>query len=161
MKRDNRHVRVVIDTNLCISMLIGKQTESLLQIFDLPQYELVTSDNLIQEILNVAMRPKFARYFNMDKVKTFVQFLEEYSTKFRIDNIPQRCRDPKDDFLLELAAVADADYLLSGDADLTDMKQIGHCQILTVNEFLKRIKIEKNEAGASEVRRKNKMLNKI
>ena len=110
MKRDNRHVRVVIDTNLCISMLIGKQTESLLQIFDLPQYELVTSDNLIQEILNVAMRPKFARYFNMDKVKTFVQFLEEYSTKFRIDNIPQRCRDPKDDFLLELAAVADADY---------------------------------------------------
>ena len=102
------------------------------------------------------MSPKFARYFNMDKVKTFVQFLEEYSTKFRIDNIPQRCRDPKDDFLLELAAVADADYLLSGDADLTDMKQIGHCQILTVNEFLKRIKIEKNEAGASEVRRKKR-----
>jgi hypothetical protein len=109
---------------------------SLLQIFDLPQYELVTSDNLINEILSVAARPKFARYFNADDVQGFVQFLEEYSTKFRVDNIPQRCRDPKDDFLLELAIVSDADYLLSGDSDLTDMKQIGHCRIMTVSEFL-------------------------
>lgn len=136
MKKDFRHVRVVIDTNLCISLLIGKRMSSLLQIFDLPQYELVTSDNLINEILSVAARPKFARYFNADDVQGFVQFLEEYSTKFRVDNIPQRCRDPKDDFLLELAIVSDADYLLSGDADLTDMKQIGHCRIMTVSEFL-------------------------
>ena len=140
MKKDYRHIRVVIDTNLCISMLIGKQTERLIRIFDLPQYELVTSEDLINEILNVAMRPKFARYFNMDKVRAFVQFLEECSIKFRIDSIPQRCKDPKDDFLLELAVAADADYLLSGDADLTDMKQIGHCQILTVSEFLERMK---------------------
>ena len=140
MKRDFRHIRIVIDTNLCISMLIGKQTERLIRIFDLPQYELVTSDDLINEILNVAMRPKFARYFNMDKVRTFVQFLEENSIKFRIENIPPRCRDPKDDFLLELAVVSDADILLSGDADLTDMKQIGHCQIMTVTEFLERTK---------------------
>lgn len=32
----------------------------------------------------------------------------------------------------------DADILLSGDADLTDMKQIGHCKIMTVAEFLQR-----------------------
>ena len=140
MKRDFRHIRIVIDTNLCISMLIGKQTEILIRIFDLPQYELVTSDDLINEILNVAMRPKFARYFNMDKVRTFVQVLEENSIKFRIENITPRCRDPKDDFLLELAVVSDADILLSGDADLTDMKQIGHCQIMTVTDFLERTK---------------------
>lgn len=138
MKKDYRHVRVVIDTNLCISLLIGKHVGSLLQVFDLPQYELVTSDNLINEILSVATRPKFARYFNADDVQGFVQFLEKNSTKFRIDNIPQRCRDPKDDFLLELAVVADADILLSGDADLTDIKQIGHCKIMTVAEFLQR-----------------------
>jgi hypothetical protein len=136
MKNDYGHVRVVIDTNLYISLLIGKRLSSLLQVFDLPQYELVTSDSLINEILSVTARPKFAHYFNADDVQGFVQFLEEYSTKFRVDNIPQRCRDPKDDFLLELAIVSDADYLLSGDADLTDMKQIGHCRIMTVSEFL-------------------------
>ena len=138
MKNDYGHVRVVIDTNLCISLLIGKRISSLFQVFDLPQYELVTSEDLINEILSVAARPKFARYFNADDVQGFVQFLEEYSTKFRVDDIPLRCRDPKDDFLLELAVVADADILLSGDADLTDMKQIGHCQIMTVSEFMQR-----------------------
>ena len=136
MKKDYGRVRVIIDTNLCISILIGKQSEKLIQIFDLPQYELVTSEELIDEILNVAMRPKFARYFDEDRLRTFVQFLEEYSIKFQIDNIPQRCRDPKDDFLLELAIVAEADVLLSGDKDLTDMKQIENCRIMTVADFL-------------------------
>ena len=142
MKKDNRHVRVVIDTNICISLLIGKQVERLLQIFDLPQYELVISDGLIDEIPRVTARPKFTRYFSADDVQGFVQFLEEYSTKFQIGNIPQRCRDPKDDFLLELAVVSDADILLSGDADLIDMKQIGSCRIMTVTEFTERMKKE-------------------
>ncbi|MBQ8066462.1 MAG: putative toxin-antitoxin system toxin component, PIN family [Prevotella sp.] len=136
MKNDYGHIRVVIDTNLCISMLIGKRVKQLRQIFVMSRYELAISDRLIDEILRVTARPKFARYFDADDVHGFVQFLEEYSTKFRIDNIPQRCRDPKDDFLLELAVVADADILLSGDADLTDMKQIGHCKIMTVAEFI-------------------------
>ena len=138
MKKDCKRVRVVIDTNLCISMLIGKRVEQLRQIFVTSRYELAISDMLIDEILRVTARPKFARYFNADDVQGFVLFLEEYSTKFQIGNIPQRCRDPKDDFLLELAVVSDADILLSGDADLTDMKQIGSCRIMTVTEFLDR-----------------------
>ena len=139
MKNDFGHIRVVIDTNLCISMLIGKRVKQLRQVFVKSKYELAISDMLIDEILHVTARPKFARYFNTDDVQGFVQFLEEYSTKFRIDNIPQRCRDPKDDFLLELAVVADADILLSGDTDLTDMKQIGNCRIMTVNEFMEEV----------------------
>ena len=137
MRQDNRHVRVVIDTNLCISMLIGKQMELLRQVFASPRYELAISEALIDEILLVAARPKFARYFDAEDVRDFVGFLQENAIRFKVDNIPQRCRDPKDDFLLELAVVADADILLSGDADLTDMKQIGRCRIMTASEFLK------------------------
>ena len=50
-------------------------------------------------------------------------------------DIPARCRDPKDDYLLELARVADADILVTGDKDLTDLHQFDHCQILTLAEF--------------------------
>ena len=50
-------------------------------------------------------------------------------------NIPSRCRDPKDDYLLELALVSDADFLITGDKDLLDIKEIGNCQILTATEF--------------------------
>ncbi|MBR2230420.1 MAG: putative toxin-antitoxin system toxin component, PIN family [Prevotella sp.] len=140
MRQDNRHVRVVIDTNLCISMLIGKRTELLRQVFASPRYELAISEALIDEILLVAARPKLARYFDAEDVRDFVGFLQENAICFKVDSIPQRCRDPKDDFLLELAVVADADILLSGDADLTDMKQIGRCRIMTASEFLKDIK---------------------
>ena len=136
MRQDNRHVRVVLDTNLCISMLIGKRTELLRQVFASPRYELAISEALIDEILLVTARPKFERYFDAEDVRDFVGFLQENAIRFKVDNIPQRCRDPKDDFLLELAVVADADILLSGDADLTDMKQIGHCRIMTASEFL-------------------------
>ena len=136
MKRGYKPIRVVIDTNLCISMLIGKRVKPLRQVFVSSDYELAISEDFVEEILAVTSRPKFARYFNAEDVQGFVQFLEEYSTKFQIGNIPQRCRDPKDDFLLELAIVSDADCLLSGDADLTDMKQIGHCKIMTVTEFM-------------------------
>lgn len=130
---------MVIDTNLCISMLIGKRTKELRQVFASPRYELVISETLIDEILLVTARPKFARYFNPKDVHDFVQFLRENALCFKVEQISPRCRDPKDDFLLELAIVANADILLSGDTDLTDMKRIRNCRIMTVSEFLKKM----------------------
>lgn len=136
MRKDYRRVRIVIDTNLYISMLIGKRTRLLRQLFVSTKYELIISYDLIDEIIRVASRPKFARYFHADDVKEFIEFLKENSTLVHLGNIPKRCRDPKDDFLLELAMNAGADILLSGDTDLTDIKHIGHCKIMTVNEFI-------------------------
>ena len=39
---------------------------------------------------------------------------------------------------LELARVAGADILVTGDRDLTDMHRFGRCQIMTLAEFKKR-----------------------
>ena len=44
---------------------------------------------------------------------------------------PGVCRDPDDDYLLVCAAGAQADYLVSGDADLP---VIGHYQGVTIVE---------------------------
>lgn len=54
---------------------------------------------------------------------------------YHIDSIPARCRDPKDDYLLELALVSEADYLITGDKDLLTVEKIGSCQIVTAMEF--------------------------
>lgn len=137
MKRDFRPVRIVIDTNLCISLLIGKRVAELRQVFAASQYELAISEKLIEELLLVTARSKFARYFDTEDVEDFVQFLRKRARCFKVEKITPRCRDPKDDFLLELAVVAEADILLSGDTDVTDMRQIGKCRIMTAAEFLK------------------------
>lgn len=64
--------------------------------------------------------------------------IDARSEDYSLDNIPKRCRDPKDDYLLELARVANADFLVTGDKDLTDLQHFGHCQILTLAEFKKK-----------------------
>lgn len=60
-------------------------------------------------------------------------------TNVPLGDIPSRCRDPKDDYLLELAVQANAIYLVSGDSDLLDIGTIGDCRIMTVQQFEKEI----------------------
>lgn len=131
-----RHVKVIIDTNLWISFLIGlKASPAVRKILTDGTVEIVMTDILQQEIMAVASRPKFARYFAPEACERLLAFLCARSEDYPLGDIPVRCRDPKDDYLLELARVANADILVTGDKDLTDLHQFGHCQILTLAAF--------------------------
>ena len=132
----DRHVKVIIDTNLWISFLIGlKASPAVRSILTDGTVNVVMTDILQQEIMAVASRPKFARYFAPEACERLLAFLRARSEDYPLGDIPARCRDPKDDYLLELARVADVDILVTGDKDLTDLHQFGHCQILTLAEF--------------------------
>ena len=61
--------------------------------------------------------------------------MNDHFTMVEIGEIPQRCRDPKDDYLLELAVQANAIYLVSGDDDLLEIGQIEGCRIMTFAQF--------------------------
>lgn len=50
------------------------------------------------------------------------------------------CRDSKDNFILALCKDANADYLLTGDKDLLELRELGTTQILTISAFLSEIK---------------------
>lgn len=96
------------------------------------------TDILQQEIMTVASRPKFVRYFAPEACQRLLVFLRARSESYPLGDIPQRCRVPKDDYLLELARVSDADVLVTGDSDLADLHHFGRCQILTLAEFKQR-----------------------
>ena len=134
-----RPVRIIIDTNLWISFLIGlKSSSAVRNILTDGSVSIVMTDILRQEIMTVASRPKFTQYFAPEACDRLLAFLHDRSDDYILGDIPQRCRDPKDDYLLELARIADADVLVSGDKDLTDMHQFGRCQIMTLAEFKKK-----------------------
>ena len=82
--------------------------------------------------MTVASRSKFARYFAPEACDRLLAFLRARSEDYPLGDIPKRCRDPKDDYLLELAHVADADVLVTGDADLTDMQQFVEKTVIMV-----------------------------
>ena len=128
-------VRVVIDTNLWISFLIGKKLDCLLELLDNPWFELVSTARLNEEILEVSRRPKLCKYFHEENVLLLEEWMNQHFVMVEIDDIPKRCRDPKDDYLLELAVRANAIYFVSGDKDLLDIGQINECRIMTVAQF--------------------------
>lgn len=134
--KHGKPIKIIIDTNLWISFLIGLKTSSNLRsILTDSSVTIVMTDNLKSEIINVASRPKFARHFASGAIERLVSFLDNRSEFYQLGNIPQRCRDSKDDYLLELARVSDADILITGDKDLLDMKTFGCCRIMTLSEF--------------------------
>lgn len=134
MKIDNE-IKVIVDTNLWISFLIGRKLSCLLSLLSHPNFELVVSQELLDEIREVSSRPKLMKYFSQEQIALLLDFMSEETLSYQLENITLRCRDPKDDYLLELAIVSKADYLVTGDKDLLDLDKIGSCQIVSAIEF--------------------------
>ncbi|MBO7625029.1 MAG: putative toxin-antitoxin system toxin component, PIN family [Bacteroidales bacterium] len=136
----DRPIKIILDTNVWISFLIGQKTSAVVRkLLTSRNVSIVMTGILQSEILAVASRPKFARYFPPEAGEFLLGFLRNRGDYYQIDNIPRRCRDPKDDYLLELAHVSNADLLVTGDKDLTEMHQFGKCTIMTIEELEKRL----------------------
>lgn len=134
---DSPH-RIIIDTNLWISFLISGNAKLDALLFS-KKVVLIFSEELLSEFVRVAHRPKFNRFFNSNDVEAILATIEEYAEFVAVETKINGCRDPKDDFLLALALDSNADFLVTGDSDLLDIKQIGHTRILTLTGFLNTI----------------------
>ena len=135
-----RPSKVIIDTNLWISFLIGKELQNLKDLIVDARIKLVTTDQLINELKLVTSREKLKKYFEPEKVTDLIFLLDIISEKVRIKKIEQICRDPKDDFLLALSKASKADFLITGDKDLLEIKRYGSTEILTLTKFKEKIK---------------------
>lgn len=141
-------IRVIVDTNLWISSLIGHQLLYLRELLSYPEIELVMTERLMQEVLLVAQRPKFEKYFHTEDIESLRVWMTQNMLNVPLGDIPPRCRDPKDDYLLELAIQSGAIYLVSGDSDLLELKMIGDCRIMTVKQFEQEIFAKLNYRNA-------------
>jgi len=132
----DKHIKVIIDTNIWISFLIGQRSAAIVRdLLTDGRVAIVMTDILRSEIAAVASRPIFAQYFAPEATERLLSFLSARCEYYTLVNIPKRCRDPKDDYLLELAYQSDADILVTGDKDLTDIREFGNCQMLTLTEL--------------------------
>jgi uncharacterized protein len=132
----NKVNRVVIDTNLWISFLITKDFTKLDEIIFSRQGILVFSQELLDEFLEVAKRPKFRRFFTNADIEEILETIEEYADFVKVQSKVEVCRDLKDNFLLSLSVDGNADFLLTGDKDLLDLIKFGETRILTISNYL-------------------------
>jgi hypothetical protein len=129
--------RIVIDTNLWISFLITKDMVKLDEIIFSRRGRLVFSQELLDEFVEVARRPKFRRFFSIADIEEILETIDEYADFVNVKTSVEICRDPKDNFLLALSFDGKADFLLTGDKDLLDLITFKGTTIITLAEFLR------------------------
>ena len=132
----NKVSRIIIDTNLWISFLITKDFTKLDEIIFSRHAILVFSQELLDEFLEVARRPKFRRFFSASDIEEILETIDEYADFVKVQTKIEVCRDTKDNFLLSLSIDGNADFLVTGDKDLLDLTKFGETTIVTISDFL-------------------------
>ena len=129
--------RVIVDTNVMISFLIGKRLQKLKNKLSDLSITLILTDQLINELKLVTSRPKFRKYFNKQDVNEFIDLISIFGLTYQIQDIPDACRDPKDNFLLSLCHIGNAAFLVTGDNDLLDLVEYKGTKIVRAADFEK------------------------
>lgn len=116
--------RLVVDTNVIVSAAIvaGKSRKFLLKALLGDKCTLVTSDEIIGEIREVLGRPKFR--LDESEISGAVSTLKSLSdvvetkSKFKVVK-----KDPDDDIFINAAYDGRADYIVSDDPHLLNLKE--------------------------------------
>lgn len=132
-----KKIRLVLDTNWYVSATINRKSRRILyQLLIDEQLEIFYSDELLEEYKNVINRNKFKNLVPPGLVTKFMALVTSRLKKVQTKTTVDLSRDNKDNYLLGLCIDGKADYLITGDADLLVLNQIGETKILTLNEFI-------------------------
>ena len=134
-------MKILFDTNLWISFMIGKRLSSLADVLCRHDVEVYVSEQELDEIRRVIAREKFDKLISAETRYYFFEMV--YDVCFITDitvEAKSSIRDPKDLYLLSMAESVPVDYIVSGDKDLTDLKEHAGIPILKYSELLGKLK---------------------
>lgn len=127
--------KAVIDTNVFISgILYGGNPQKIISAWLQKDYIFCLSPELKAEIIT-KLRKKFLLPEKL--VLSIEEALDRYSQKYVPEQQVLLCKDPADNFLLELAEEAQTDYIISGDKLVLALKKYKTTHIISPREFLK------------------------
>ena len=138
-------IRVVLDTNVFLSGVLtpGRAPAKLLELVLSGKLKLLISPPIIQEIQRVFHYPGIIKVIKKRKLES--KELEE--AVFRIMrvahitpgavNVEGVAADPSDDMFLACALEGQADYIISGDHHLTDLKDYQGIRIMAPSAFIR------------------------
>jgi putative PIN family toxin of toxin-antitoxin system len=137
--------RAVLDTNVYVSGTIlshGTPFE-ILEAWRRQAYILVTSEAIISEIERVLRYPRIRDHYTVSErdVERLVESLRADALMASGDyEVSGVSRDPDDDKFLACALEAQADCIVTGDADLLDLGQYQDIEFLKPHDFLERLR---------------------
>ena len=132
-------MRLVLDTNVVASaMLWGGNPKVLLQAKREKRVELFTSVPMLAELTDILARPKFVKKIaaSMLTVDQLVDGYAGLTQLVRPTPTPRIVSDSDDDVVIGTALAAKADFLVTGDRGLLDVRKYQGIRIVSVAEAL-------------------------
>ena len=127
--------RVVLDTNIFVSMAMGGQVGKINDNWRAGEFTLVVSEDIVSEYLDVLQRAKL--HLKSRTIAIIVNRIyrkAEFATPGESVSIIQA--DPTDNKFIEAAIAGKADYIVSGDKHLLGIKEFQSIPIITAREFI-------------------------
>lgn len=134
-------VRVVVDTNVLISAVLGrgKPRTLVLELFE--GHVILSSAEMLAEFTDVIERQKF-RHIRRSHIQGLLTLLINYSNVVKplesfYGTIPE---DPDDDIVLSVAFAGKAEYIVTGDPHLLRLGEFKRIKIIRVSDMLNQIR---------------------
>jgi len=129
-------MNVVIDTNILLSAALRDRLPERVVLYVAGRDDIrwLVTPEILAEYTDVLRRPKFG--LEEQTLKRWAELLEMRTVNVGSPpTVPDFPRDPKDAPFLAAALAAHADFLITGDKDLLQAKNIVSTRIVTVAEF--------------------------
>ena len=127
---------VAVDTNVLISALVGHGKPRRLVAKLLEEHALVTSREILAELADVLARTKFDG-IKSSQVSQFLSILVSKAIVVRVRQyLKVIAEDPDDNIVLSTAWEGKANYVVSGDKHLLNLKDFRGIRIVTAKEML-------------------------
>ena len=129
-------MRVVVDTNVLVSALIGHGKPRRLLTQLLEGHQVVSSRQMLAELADVLSREKFMEV-DKSQVSSFLSILASKVVLVTVKKpFTTVTGDPDDDMVLSTAYEGKATHIVSGDRHLLNLKRFSGIRIVAVNEML-------------------------
>ena len=130
--------RVVLDTNVFVSALLGKGSPAhLYESFIKGRFWLIISHPVLSEVAEVLTRPRLG--IDPADIKTAFRLLRHQALIVHPRKTIKACRDPKDNMVLECAVAGNADFIVTGDRDLLVLDPFRGVRIISPAAFSERL----------------------
>jgi putative PIN family toxin of toxin-antitoxin system len=132
-------MRIVLDTNILVSgLLYSGKPRRLIDLAMHGKIEIVSSVEMIEELRDVLSREKFGlEKEEQTKMVDFVVRLSHITilkSKFKVIK-----DDPDDDVVINTAYDGEAEYIVSGDRAVSELKHFGKIRVVKASDMLKLI----------------------
>lgn len=143
MKKKKEQIRAVIDTNLFVSGLFADRgaTFQLQELWVKGAFELAVSEEILREVRNTLLKPSIEERLCFDKegIDEVISLIREKAfivtdDLYKTDKIK---KDASDNKFLGCGLETKADYIVSGDNHILEIKHFHGIQIVDAKTFVK------------------------